>query len=89
MPTTQLHEATMSIDTIAARTDSAGGAVTPDWKAEERRMGYMLYEEGVVNSPTAAYQVVAGAGGTMNVEAGMRARVTIWSGSMTLPRPLP
>lgn len=70
MPTTQLHEATMSVDTVAARTDSAGGAVTPDWKAEERRMAYAFYTEGVLPDPLVAFQVVAGAGGTMNVIVG-------------------
>jgi hypothetical protein len=66
----------MSIDTIAARTNSAGGAVTPDWKAEERRMAYMLWKEGVVPSPLDAYEVVAGAGGTMNIVVGSGAAET-------------
>lgn len=70
MPTTQLHEAAMSVDTVAARTDSAGGAVTPDWRAEERRMSYALFTEGVLPVPVNAYQTVEGAGGTMNIVVG-------------------
>lgn len=69
MPTTQVTEITSSIDAIAARTNSAGGAVSPDWAAEERRMDHELSNEGVVK-PVDAYQVVAGAAATMNIVVG-------------------
>lgn len=69
MPTTTLATITASIDAVAARTDSAGTPVSPDWKAEERRIGNMILSEGVI-TPNAGFKVVAGAGGTMNVVVG-------------------
>ena len=69
MPTTQVTEITSSVDAIAARTDSAGAAVSPDWAAEERRMDHETGFPGVIK-PTDAYQVVAGAAATMNIVVG-------------------
>ncbi len=69
MPTTQVTEITSSVDAIAARTDSAGAAVSPDWAAEERRMDHETGFPGIVE-PTNAYQVVAGAAATMNIVVG-------------------
>ncbi len=69
MPTTQVTEITASIDAIAARTNSSGGAVSPDWAAEERRMDHEIQEPGIMK-PTDAYKVVAGAGATMNIIVG-------------------
>ncbi len=69
MVATQVTEITSSVDAIAARTDSAGAAVSPDWAAEERRMDHETNFPGVVE-PTDAYQVVAGAAATMNVVVG-------------------
>ncbi len=69
MVTTQITEITASIDAIAARTDSAGAAVSPDWAAEERRMDHELQVVGILK-PTDAYQVVAGASATMNIVVG-------------------
>ncbi len=69
MPTTQVTEITSSVDAIAARTDSAGAAVTPDWAAEERRMDHETGFPGVIE-PADSYQVVAGAAATMNIVVG-------------------
>ncbi len=69
MPSTQITEITSSINGIAARTDSSGGAVTPDWSAEELRMGVELFTAGIAN-PANSFQVVAGAAATMNIVVG-------------------
>lgn len=69
MPTTQITEITASIDAIAARTNSAGGAVSPDWGAEERRMDLALFTAGIC-MPQNAYRVVAGSAATMNIVIG-------------------
>lgn len=69
MPTTHVTEITASVDTVSDRTDSAGAAVNPDWKAEERRMALKMFSGGIV-APKDGWKVVAGAGGTMNIIVG-------------------
>lgn len=69
MPTTTIVEFTGSIDTVSNRTDSAGAAVNPDYKAEERRMELTLLSEGVL-SPADGWRPVAGSAATMNVVIG-------------------
>ena len=68
MPSTTYTSTTMSVRNVGARTDFAGGAVS-DLTAEEDRLAYEILAEGIF-SPVNAFQVVAGAGATMNVVIG-------------------
>jgi hypothetical protein len=68
MPTTTQIEATLNVNAVGERTDFSGTAVD-DLSVEEVRFNDSVFSEGIL-SPTDAFQVVAGGGGTMNVIVG-------------------
>lgn len=68
MPSTTQVEATLNVNTIGARTDFAGSAVS-DLSAEEMRYDKVVFSEGILQ-PTDAFEVVAGGAATMNIIVG-------------------
>lgn len=67
MPSTVAITASLQVRNIAARTDTAGTAIT-DYSGEEDRFPHIVYSQGYL-TPVLAFRVVA-QGGNMNVLVG-------------------